>query len=87
MVRAMATLQADISTLTHQLSAVKKEVITIRRIVSVTEPIIVRMKSIAKTKIDSMIESLVKSCSNCQSDYFHYCRAIWIKINIKLPLL
>ena len=67
MVRAMATLHADISTLTRALSAVKKEVITIRRIVSVTEPIIVRMKSIAKQivwwpKIDSMIESLVKSC-------------------------
>ena len=57
----MATLQADISTLTHQLSAVKKEVITIRRIVSVTEPIIVRMKSIAKH--DYLMINLVFNCT------------------------
>ena len=57
----MATLQADISTLTYQLSAVKKEVITIRRIVSVTEPIIVQMKSIAKN--DYLMINLVFNCT------------------------
>ena len=38
MVRVIATLQTDLSTLTHQISAVRKEVITIRRIVSSMEP-------------------------------------------------